>query len=74
MISSALRFQSRKVCASFFGEAGDVGDGLVEVAAEHERGAVEMGLAELVARGDVADLVGEVEILEPGRLADAGND
>src|SRR5262249_7712472 len=43
---------------------------LVEVAPEHERRAVAMGLAELIARRDVGHLVGEAQVLEPGRLAD----
>ena len=42
------------------GEARDVGERLLEVAAEDQRRAVEMRLAELVARRDVVDAVGEV--------------
>ena len=52
------------------GEARDIGERLLQVAAEDQRRAVEMRLAELVARRDVFDAVGEIEILEPGRLAD----
>ena len=52
------------------GEARDVGQRLLEVAAENESRAVEMRLAELVARRDVFDAVAEVEVLEPRRLAD----
>src|SRR5262249_45422821 len=37
------------------GEARDVGDGLLEIAAEHQRGPVAVGLSELVARRDVGD-------------------
>src|SRR6185503_20693218 len=37
---------------------------------EDQRRAVEMRLAELVARRDVFDAVAEVQILEPRRLAD----
>ena len=51
-------------------KARDVGDGLLEVAAQHQRGAVEMRLAELVARRDVGHPAIEPEILEPGRLGD----
>src|SRR6185436_8769747 len=40
------------------------------IAAEDQRRAVEMRLAELVARRDVFDAVAEVPILEPRRLAD----
>jgi len=52
------------------GEPRDVGQRLLEVAAEDQRRAVEMRLAELVARRDVLDAVGEIEVLEPRRLAD----
>ena len=51
-------------------EAGNVGDRLLEVAAEHQRGAVAVRLAELVGRRDVGDPLGQPEVLEPGRLAD----
>ena len=52
------------------GEARDVGERLLEIAPEHERGAVEVWLAELVARRNVGDSVGEAQILKPGCLAD----
>src|SRR4029079_2889079 len=52
------------------GKTRDIGERLFQVAAENKRRAVEMRLAELVARRDVADAVGEVEVLEPRRLAD----
>ena len=52
----------------FLGEPRHVGDGLLEIAAEHQRGAVAMRLAELIARGDVGDAIFEAEILEPRRL------
>ena len=48
----------------------DVGERLLEVAPEHERGAVEVWLAELVAWRDIGDPVGEAQIIEPGCLAD----
>ena len=51
-------------------EARDVGDGLLEIAPEHQRGAVAVSLAELVARRDVGDPVIEAEVPEPRRLAD----
>ncbi len=70
VISSALRFQSRKVCGVLLGEARDIGERLLEIAAEDQRRAVEMRLAELVARRDVGDAVAEVQVLEPRRLAD----
>ena len=66
VIASALRFQSRKVCRVARREARDVGDGLLEIAPEHKRGAVAMGLPEFIARRDVGDLVGEVEVLNQG--------
>ena len=70
MIFSALRFHSRKVAASFLREARDIGDRLFEIAAEHQRGAVAVRLAELVARRDVGDAFVQAQILEPRRLAD----
>ena len=70
MIFSALRFHSRKVCGVFLGEARDVGDQLFEIAPEHQRAAVAVRLAELVARRDVGDAFVRAEILEPRRLAD----
>ena len=51
-------------------EAGEVCDRLLEIAAEHQRRAVGVRLAELVARRDVGDALVEPEVLEPRRLAD----
>src|SRR5215468_1050231 len=51
-------------------KARDIGERLVEITPEHERGAVPMRLPELVARRDVGDLVVQPQVLEPGRLAD----
>jgi hypothetical protein len=59
VISSALRFHARNVAGRLF-----------EIATEHQRGAVAMGLAKLVARRDVGDAVGEAEIVKPRRLGD----
>jgi len=56
--------------AAFLREAGDVRHRLLEVAPEHEGGAVPVRLAELVARRDVGHAFAETEVLEPGRLAD----
>jgi hypothetical protein len=53
-----------------FGEARDIGDRLFAVAAEHQRRAVAMCLAELVARRDVGDAVFEPEVPEPRRFGD----
>src|SRR5260370_12845357 len=43
---------------------------MLEVAPEHEGGAVAVRLAELVARRDVGYTFAETEVLEPRRLAD----
>jgi hypothetical protein len=51
-------------------KARDIGERLVEIAPEHQRGAVAVRLAELVARRDVSDLVVEPQVLEPGSFAD----
>ena len=52
------------------GKTCDVGKCLLEIAPEHERRAVEVWLAELVARRNVGDLIGETQVLEPGCFAD----
>ena len=52
------------------GEARDVGDRLFEIAAEHQRPAVAMRLAEFVARRDVGDACRRDQVLEPRRIAD----
>ena len=70
VISSALRFQSRKVCASFLEKRATLASVSSRSRPKIERRAVEMRLAELIARRDVFDAVAEVEILEPRRLAD----
>ena len=54
----------------FLGKSRDIGDGFLQIAAEHQRGAIAMRLAELVPRRDVGDAFVEVQVLEPGRLAD----
>jgi hypothetical protein len=51
-------------------QTGDVADRLLQIAAEHQRSAVAMRLAELIARRDVGDALVEAEIPEPRRLAD----
>ena len=49
-------------------EARHIGEGLVEVAAEDQRGAVLVGLAEFVWRRDVLDAIPKAQIMEPGGL------
>ena len=51
-------------------ETRDVGDGFLEIAPEHQRGAVAVSLAEFVAGRDVGDPIVEAEVPEPRRLAD----
>ena len=53
VISSALRFQSRKVCASFLEKRATLASVSSRSRPKHQRRAVEMRLAELVARRDV---------------------
>src|SRR5262249_56166343 len=43
---------------------------LLEVAPEHEGGAITVRLAEFVARRDIGHAFAEAEVLEPRRLAD----
>src|SRR5262245_3404096 len=52
------------------GEPRDIGDRFFEITAEHQRGAIAMRLAKLIARSDVGDALAEVQVLEPWRLAD----
>src|SRR5262249_8918650 len=51
-------------------ETGNVGDGFLEIAAQHQRRSIVMRLAEFVARRDVSDALAQVQILEPWRFAD----
>ena len=52
------------------GKTGEIGDGFLEIAAEHQRRAVGMGLRQFVARRDVVHALADAEILEPRRLGD----
>jgi hypothetical protein len=68
LFSLAIPFaESRGI---FFREAGNVGDRLFEIAAQHECRSIVVSLAELIARRDVSDALVQIQILEPGRFAD----